>query len=310
MSIWQTLGIDPTGDQDAIKQAYAERAKQYHPEEHPEEFRSLHDAYRQAIQYARRHAAVSPSSAPQPHPKPKGTSASFKPSYQLHDEDENPYRAHLYYSADDEFSKEQFRAFTKENKRSSPTKRKPRFQPPSDAPLPRRLPIRGATRGGEQAGGLDFAALEQENEDPDPAPDPAVYVTPAPIVLDTVKPAKKEMPSSPVKGTLLALLMGLWAFYLFSIFPYIPFMINLLLYGWLLAYQHRTRLVQKHWGLTAFAAAIDYFSSVFLSILIRLQYVPLSPGMDMLRRILPLGGCALFILRFVLRGLEIHKNKS
>lgn len=308
MNIWQTLGIDPTSDQEVIKQAYAACAKQYHPEEHPEEFRNLHDAYRQAIQYARRHASSKPSSEPQPRPKPKGASSSFKPSYQLHDDDENPYRAHLYHSADDEFSKEQFRAFTKENKRSSPAKRKMRFQPPSDAPLPRKLPIRGAARGNEPVGGLDFGSLEQESEDPDPAPADSLAPIPVPIILNAAKPEK--IPAARTKDALLAPLMGLWAFYLFSVFQCVPFLCNIILYGLLLTYQHTTGLVRKHWGLTVFAAFIDFFSSISLFILIQMQFSPLSAEMDTIKSLLPIGGCILFMLRFILRGLEIHKNKS
>lgn len=53
MNIWAVLGISPTTDITAIKQAYAARAKEWHPEDHPEEFRELRNAYRIAVAYAK-----------------------------------------------------------------------------------------------------------------------------------------------------------------------------------------------------------------------------------------------------------------
>ena len=52
MNYWRILGIEETDDIRAIKKAYAKRAREVHPEEHPEEFRKLHDAYEYALQYA------------------------------------------------------------------------------------------------------------------------------------------------------------------------------------------------------------------------------------------------------------------
>lgn len=53
MARWRILGIEPTKDITKIKAAYARRAKEWHPEEHPEEFKRLREAYREAIQYAK-----------------------------------------------------------------------------------------------------------------------------------------------------------------------------------------------------------------------------------------------------------------
>ncbi len=53
MDIWKILGIDPTQDLKAIKKAYARLSVKYHPEEHPEEFRQLNDAYKAAVKYAK-----------------------------------------------------------------------------------------------------------------------------------------------------------------------------------------------------------------------------------------------------------------
>lgn len=53
ISLWDTLGIEPTDDITAIKRAFAAKAKMYHPEEHPEEFKRLQNAYKQALNYAK-----------------------------------------------------------------------------------------------------------------------------------------------------------------------------------------------------------------------------------------------------------------
>lgn len=51
--IWNELEIDPTDDQRAIKRAYAKKSRQCHPEEKPEEFKRLHEAYSRALEMAR-----------------------------------------------------------------------------------------------------------------------------------------------------------------------------------------------------------------------------------------------------------------
>lgn len=51
-TIWHILEIEPTTDKRIIKKAYAARTKSVHPEEKPEEFRILHEAYQQALAYA------------------------------------------------------------------------------------------------------------------------------------------------------------------------------------------------------------------------------------------------------------------
>ena len=50
--IWTVLGIHPTEDVSAIKRAYAERAKACHPEEDPEGFLHLRQAYQAALNCA------------------------------------------------------------------------------------------------------------------------------------------------------------------------------------------------------------------------------------------------------------------
>ncbi len=51
--MWEILGIEPTDDIKAIKSAYAKLARQYNPEEHPDEFRRVFDAYKSACDYAK-----------------------------------------------------------------------------------------------------------------------------------------------------------------------------------------------------------------------------------------------------------------
>ncbi len=51
---WELLGISPTKDIRAIKRAYAEKLRLHHPEDDPEGFQNLHEAYRAALEYAGR----------------------------------------------------------------------------------------------------------------------------------------------------------------------------------------------------------------------------------------------------------------
>ena len=49
---WEILEIEPTTDISVIKRAYAALAKKYHPEQYPEEFLNLRNAYEAAMDYA------------------------------------------------------------------------------------------------------------------------------------------------------------------------------------------------------------------------------------------------------------------
>ena len=53
MNIWEWLDIPPSTDIAKIKSAYARQAKIYHPEEHPEEFKALQNAYKTALRIAK-----------------------------------------------------------------------------------------------------------------------------------------------------------------------------------------------------------------------------------------------------------------
>jgi len=52
MNAWASLGIDPTADVRAIKRAYARKLKHTRPDEDPEAFQELNDAYQTALQMA------------------------------------------------------------------------------------------------------------------------------------------------------------------------------------------------------------------------------------------------------------------
>ena len=79
MNCWAILRLDPTTDTRAIKKAYAVLLKQNRPDENPSGFQTLHDAYQQALDWAR-HQAEDVVEPPPPararlqqQPKPVGT---------------------------------------------------------------------------------------------------------------------------------------------------------------------------------------------------------------------------------------------
>lgn len=65
MNCWDILGIKPTDNLKEIKRAYASKSREVHPEEHPEEFKQLHEAYEQSTNFAKSKVAP-PVASPQP----------------------------------------------------------------------------------------------------------------------------------------------------------------------------------------------------------------------------------------------------
>ncbi len=56
MNLWEQLGLDgPTYDINVIKKAYARKAREVNPEENPEGFVMLHNAYKTAVGMAKAH---------------------------------------------------------------------------------------------------------------------------------------------------------------------------------------------------------------------------------------------------------------
>ena len=53
MNIWETLGIEPTTDVKLIRRRYAELVRLYHPEDQPEIYQEIVEAYQEALTYAR-----------------------------------------------------------------------------------------------------------------------------------------------------------------------------------------------------------------------------------------------------------------
>lgn len=52
MNVWNVLGIEANSDADTIRRAYAQKVRQFHPEEYPQEFQRLNEAYRRALALA------------------------------------------------------------------------------------------------------------------------------------------------------------------------------------------------------------------------------------------------------------------
>ena len=65
-NIWKILEIPVTTDIKQIRQAYAAKAKEVHPEEHPETFMELQNAYQQALHFARKQVRYRQNQTTQP----------------------------------------------------------------------------------------------------------------------------------------------------------------------------------------------------------------------------------------------------
>ncbi|SHK78387.1 hypothetical protein SAMN02745163_04452, partial [Clostridium cavendishii DSM 21758] len=56
MEIWDILDLEPTTKTSDIKKAYAKKLKIHHPEDDPEGYQRLREAYDTAIKYAKQYA--------------------------------------------------------------------------------------------------------------------------------------------------------------------------------------------------------------------------------------------------------------
>ncbi|MBO5033140.1 MAG: J domain-containing protein [Lachnospiraceae bacterium] len=63
INIWEVLKIKETKDRQEIKKAYAALIKKYNPEEYPQEFLHIREAYEAAIAYAKDSLQAQESSA-------------------------------------------------------------------------------------------------------------------------------------------------------------------------------------------------------------------------------------------------------
>lgn len=96
-TIWQILQIEETKDRAAIKKAYAALVKEYHPEEQPEEFLRVREAYEKALDHAKRgdEARAQPPRTPNP-AEPENASTSENktgnPRFGWNFAEENPFQ--------------------------------------------------------------------------------------------------------------------------------------------------------------------------------------------------------------------------
>ena len=90
--IWTILGLEPTKDVSAIKRAYAEKARACHPEEDPEGFLRLRQAYQAALAYAEGGEEASAPPAGPEEPEDEGWSLTDGPA--VIDEGPNPFAGH------------------------------------------------------------------------------------------------------------------------------------------------------------------------------------------------------------------------
>ena len=65
MDIWNILGLEPTQDVSAIKRAYAQKTRDCHPEEDPEGFMRLREAYQAALDCAQGDGAPAGQAEPE-----------------------------------------------------------------------------------------------------------------------------------------------------------------------------------------------------------------------------------------------------
>lgn len=86
MNCWEFLNIEATSNKRAIKKAYAILLKQHKPDEQPEAFQQLHDAYKEALYWSDIIAEEEHDETPDIDPKLKSDSFEFKVNDDFNDE--------------------------------------------------------------------------------------------------------------------------------------------------------------------------------------------------------------------------------
>lgn len=158
MNHWEILGINPTSDIKFIKKAYSEKSKVYHPEENPEEFRKLHEAYKKAINVAKTMPQFKQSDAIKKRKKPD--IPQFKRSFYVRKPYDNPARASFYKCSQDKLDNQTIKKFKLENQRFSKPRR---HMPFKDEPeiIKGYIPIKGASvQKSNNEDSLDFSFVD------------------------------------------------------------------------------------------------------------------------------------------------------
>lgn len=88
MSPWKRLQLEPSNDVKAIRRAYAQQLKRYHPEEDPEGYQQLRQAYEQIMTEIKTQAVYSPPfSEPQEEEDFQDTNIREDHNYDVNDTD-------------------------------------------------------------------------------------------------------------------------------------------------------------------------------------------------------------------------------
>ena len=143
--MWNILGIEPTKDIKTIKAAYAKLAKQYNPEEHPEEFKRIFDAYKSACAYARSKNTPEPQ---KPDTTQEGLNLSFAPKQEQSQSQENGQENAFDFSNVNDSAKPQPQREDKKEDNALD------FSSVDEAPKP--------DTDDEEIGGFDFSSLDPE----------------------------------------------------------------------------------------------------------------------------------------------------
>lgn len=155
MNPWTILGIEQTSKLEIIKNAYAEKSKLHHPEDEPEQFQKIHEAYREAIKLAK---TLPKKEIEHQSKRIKPPILQFKRSFYIHKPDDNPARAKFYKCELDEYAEGQLERFKRENWRFPKSFE---YRPKTDTIISvGKIPIKGAKKN---RGQLNFELVENND---------------------------------------------------------------------------------------------------------------------------------------------------